>query len=203
GDDPQSWQQIGPEHGEEVSNGVLERLDTNPLEEGRYTLRLFVNRDGGREYRTSFTVDRTPPTAVLSEPKPDQLYVMEDDEQININVLPSDRWNIDRVVFFVDGSPFVTTTVAPYNEAWKIKMQDVGQIEAPETDNWLGFESDDPDVQPGRLRPLGEGGFAAIRTSAGVYFERHRIKAEVYDGAGNKTETTEVTVYVRHKKTEN
>ncbi|MCB0081365.1 MAG: transglycosylase domain-containing protein [Caldilineaceae bacterium] len=203
GDDPQSWQQIGPEHGEEVSNGVLERLDTNPLEEGRYTLRLFVNRDGGREYRTSFTVDRTPPTAVLSEPKPDQLYVMEDDEQININVLPSDRWNIDRVVFFVDGSPFVTTTVAPYNEAWKIKMQDVGQIEAPETDNWLGFESDDPDVQPGRLRPLGEGGFAAIRTSAGVYFERHRIKAEVFDGAGNKTETTEVTVYVRHKKAEN
>lgn len=199
GDEPQSWQQIGPEHGEEVVDGVLERLDTSALEEGRYTMRLFVNRDGGREYRTSFTVDRTPPTAVLSEPKPDQLYVMEDDEQININVLPSDRWNIDRVVFYVDGSAFVTTTVAPYNEAWKISMQDIGQVEAPETQNWLAFESEDPDVQPGRLRPLGEGGFAAIRTSSGVYFERHRIKAEVFDGAGNKTETEEVTVYVRHK----
>ena len=202
GDDPQEWQQIGPEHGETVENNVLERLDTSPLEEGPYTMRLFVNRDGGREYRTSFTIDNTPPTVVLSEPKPDQLYVAEDDEQININVLPNDRWAIDKVVFYIDGSAFVTTTVAPYNERWPIEMQDIGQIEAPETQNWLAFESDDPDIQPGRLRPLGDGGFAAIRTSSGLYLERHKIKVKVYDGAGNISESNEVTVYVRRRPPE-
>ena len=67
---------------------------------GLYTLRLTVNRgDGPRVWTTPVTIDNTPPTAVISEPKPDQLYVMEDDEQININVLPNDTWAVDRVEF--------------------------------------------------------------------------------------------------------
>lgn len=202
GDEPQQWTQIGPEHGDDVSNGVLERFDTTGLEEGLYTMHLFVNRDGGREVRSPFTIDNTPPTVVVSEPKPDQLYVMEDDEQININVLPNDRWAIERVEYFIDGSAFVTTTVAPYNERWRITMQDVNQIEAPETENWLAFESDDSDIVPGRLRPIEDDGFAAIRTSNGLYLERHQIKVRVYDRAGNATESDEITVYVRHKPEE-
>jgi membrane carboxypeptidase/penicillin-binding protein PbpC len=200
GEEPQEWQQIGPEHGETVENGLLERQDTNALGEGIYTMRLFVNRDGGREYKVPFTVDKTPPTAIILEPRPNQLYVAEDDEQINITVDARDRWAIDRVEYFIDGSAFVTSTVAPYNERWRIRMQDVAQIEAPETQNWVpDFPSDDPDVQPGRLRPLGQGGFAAIRTASGVYFERHKIKVRVYDEAGNVTESDEVTVYVRRR----
>jgi hypothetical protein len=124
---------------------------------------------------------------------------MEQDEQINVTAQVSDRWAVDRAVFYIDGSPFVTTTVAPYNERWPIEMRDIAQIEGPQTENWLGFESDDPDVQPGRLLPIGDGGFAAIRTSLGVYFERHIFKVRVYDGAGNMTESDEVTVYVRHE----
>ena len=113
GDDPQEWQQIGPEHGGDIENGVLERWNTEGFEEGVYTIRLFVNRDGGREVRSTFTLDNTPPTVVVSEPKPNQVYVMEQDEQININVLPNDRWAIGRVEYSIDGSTFVTTTVAP------------------------------------------------------------------------------------------
>ena len=198
--DPQAWTPIGSEHGEEVTNGVLERFDTTVLGEGIYTLRLTVNRgDGPREARIPITIDNSSPEVVLSEPKENRLYVMEDDEQININVLVNDTWAVERVVFFMDNNAFATSTVAPYNERWKIRMRDVGQIETGGAENWLAFTSEDPDVQPGRMLPFSDG-FQAIRTSAGVYFESHLIKAVAYDRAGNAKESEEVRVYVRHKK---
>lgn len=202
GFEPQEWTQIGPEHGEEVVNGVLERLDTTVLGEGLYTLRLTVNRgDGPKEWRTPVTIDNTPPNIIITEPKPDRLYVMEDSEQVNINVLVDDTWAVDRVEYFINESGFVTSTVAPYNERWQIRMRDIGQIETGGAQNWIGFESDDPDVQPGRMLEFGDG-FQAIRTSAGVYFESHLIKVIAYDRAGNATEPEEVRIYIRHRKAE-
>jgi hypothetical protein len=124
---------------------------------------------------------------------------MEDDEQINVNVLVNDTWAVERVVYYVNGAEFATSTVAPYNERWKIKMRDIGQIETGAAENWLGFTSDDPDIQPGRMLPFGDG-FQAIRTSAGVYLESYLFKVRAYDGAGNMAESDEVRVYVRHKK---
>ncbi len=199
GSEPTEWTLIGSERGDDVQNGVLQTFDTQGLEDGQYALRLTVNRgDGTRVFTTPITVDNTPPTVVISEPKPDQLYVMEDDEQININVLPNDEWGISQVEFFVDDTAVFTATVAPYNARWEIEMRDVGNIEVPGVENFLGFESDDPDVQPGRqLRQ--EDGFTAIYTQNGVYFEGHLIKAKVYDLAGNEVESDEVRVYVRHK----
>ena len=200
--EPTEWIPIGPEHNNEVVNDVLEVFDTQGLEDGRYTLRLTVNRgDGQRVFTAPVTVENTPPTVVVSEPKPNQLYVMEDDEQININVLPADNTGIGQVVYSIDNSSFVTSTVAPYNERWPIVMRDVQQIEAPGTENWLAFESEDPDIKPGRLLPF-EDGFAAIRTSEGVYLERHVIKVKVIDLAGNEAESEEITVYVRHEPAE-
>ena len=203
GDNPQEWRATTPDITNDVYNAPLGSMNTEGLPEGPYTLRLQVNRfDGLREYRTSITIDNTPPIATISEPKQDRLYVMEEDEQININILPEDRWAIDRVEFFIDGRAFVTTTVAPYNERWPITMQNIGQIEAPQTQNWLGIQSDDDEITPGRIRPIGSGGFAAILTSSGVYLERHKFKARVYDGAGNMTESEEVSVYVRREPDE-
>jgi len=200
--EPQAWTQIGPEHGEEVNNGVLERFDTTALAEGTYTIRLTVNReDGVKEWRTPITIDNSPPNVIISEPKPDRLYVMEDSGQININVLVDDTWAVDRVEYFVNNSRFVLSTVAPYNERWRIVMRDIGQIETGAAQNWLGFESDDPDVQAGRMLEFDDG-FQAIRTSAGVYFEGHLIKVIAYDRAGNAAEPQEVRVYVRHSKAE-
>ena len=199
GTDPQEWIPIGQERGGDVVNGALEVFDTTALEEGPYTLRLTVNRaDGQRVWTTPVTIDNTPPSVVVSEPKPDQLYVLEDDEQINVNVLVNDTWAVDRVEYFIDASGFATRTVAPYNERWPIRMRNIDQVEAPGTENWLGFESDDPDVQPGRARPF-EDGFLAVRTSNGVDFEGHLIKIVVYDRAGNKTESDEIRVYVRKR----
>jgi hypothetical protein len=200
--EPQEWTMIGSERGDEVVNGTLQMFDTNGLEEGSFTLRLTVNRgDGAREMRIPVTIDHTPPTVVVTEPKPDQLYVMEDAEQININALVQDTWAVDRVVFYIDNSAFVTSTVSPYNERWKIQMRDVAQVEQAGTENWLGFPSEDPEVQNGRMLPFGNG-FQAIRTSSGVYFESHVIKVRAVDEAGNETWSDEVRVYVRHKKAE-
>ncbi len=199
GADPSEWIPIGPEHGEEVVNGVLEAFDTTGIEEGFYTLRLTVNRgDGPHVWSTPITIDNSAPTAVISDPRPDRLYVMEVDEQINVNVIANDTWAVDRVEFMIDASTFATTTVAPYNERWKIRMRDVGEIETGGAENWLGFESDDPDVQQGRALRFGDG-FMAIRTAAGVYFESHALKVRVFDRAGNSAESAPVRVYVRRE----
>lgn len=199
GTDPQEWAQIGPEHGHEVENDVLELFDTTGVPEGVYTLRLIVSRpDGPQEWRTPVTIDNTPPSVVVSEPRPDQLYVMERDEQINVNVLANDTWAIDRVEFFVNGQRFATSTVAPYNERWRISMRNIGQIETGGAQNWLGIESNDSEVQPGRALPFGDG-FMAIRTSGGLYLEGHTITVRVYDRAGNVTASEPVRVYVRSR----
>lgn len=196
--DPTEWLQIGPEHGEEVQNGLLERLDTRSLPEGLYTVRLTVNRgDGPLQAAIPVTIDNTPPTIVLTEPRPDQLFVMEQDEQINVNALVNDNLAIDRVEFMIDGSVFVTSTVAPYNERWQITMRDLNSAAGGQP--WPAFPSDDPEVQPGMVATYPDG-FQAIVTNGGVYFEGHLLKAIVYDAAGNSTESAEVRVYVRHKK---
>ena len=198
--EPTEWIRIGDERGDEVQNGVLQTFDTAGLGDGSYTLRLVVNRsDGERVWTTPITVDNTPPTVVLSDPKPDELYVMEEDEQININVLPNDEWGIDKVTYFIDSTAIATSTVAPYNERWTITMRDLQNVEQPGAVNFPGFESDDPDIQPGRQLQYNDG-FIAIRTAGGVYLEGHAIKAVVYDLAGNATESDEVRVYVRHER---
>ena len=169
------------ERGDEVNN-VLERLDTAGLPEGPYTLRLTVNRGDGPKVAPPVTIDNTPPTLVVSEPKPDRLYVMEDDEQINVNVLVNDNWAVDRVEFMIDGTGFGDSTVSPYNERWQITMRDINSAEGGTP--WLGFTSDDPDVQPGTRRNLCRW-LPGRRTSGGVYLEGHTIKVRAFDRAGN------------------
>lgn len=195
--EPTEWQRIGDERGDEVVGGELQLLDTSAFEEGLYTLRLTVNRgDGPRQWTTPITIDKTPPTVVLSEPKADRLYVMEQAEQININALVNDTWAIDRVEFMLDGEVIGTSTVAPFNERWKIEMRDLAVAGG---EAWNAFESDDPEVLPGVIQEF-DGGFAAVRTAGGVYLEGHTIKVIAYDRAGNKVESPEVRVWVRHEK---
>jgi len=200
---PSEWQPIGPEHGNQVENGVLEVLNTDGLGEGLYTMRLLVTRGDGsvREWKTRFTIDKTAPSVVISDPKPDRLYVVEDDEQININAIVNDRWAMDRVEFAIDGNYFVDSTVAPFNERWQITWANLGSVEGPGAENWPGFESDDPDISPGRWRKFGNGS-AIVVTSNGTILQSHVFKVRAVDRAGNVTESEEVRVYVRLKKNE-
>ncbi|MEM7539665.1 MAG: transglycosylase domain-containing protein, partial [Chloroflexota bacterium] len=96
--EPSEWILIGtPDNPNQVSNNSLGVLDTTTYPEGFYTLKLGIRRfDGTREWRTPVTIDNSPPSLVMTEPKEDTLFVMEDDEQININVLVNDQWAVNR-----------------------------------------------------------------------------------------------------------
>ncbi len=198
--EPGSWTQIGPDHTEPVENGALEYINTASFGEGLYTLRLLVTQGDGnvRQWTTPVTIDNTRPTVVISDPQPNRLYVMEDDEQINVNALANDGWAMDRVEFLRNGVEFAESTVSPFNERWKITMQNV-TVEGGETQNWLAFPSDDPDIMPGRIRNFGDG-FAGVLTGNATYLESHLFKVRAIDRAGNVAESEEVRIYVRQKK---
>lgn len=136
---PQTWQQIGPDHYNQVDRNVLEYWDTAGLN-GAYSLRLTVIENSGalRQSAIPITIDNTPPTIKLTQPANGRAYVKEDDEWVNINALATDDWAMDRVVFYLDDTPFFTTTVAPYNIKWTITMSDTvpnpddGEVRATE-----------------------------------------------------------------------
>ncbi len=202
----QSGTQIGGERGDEVVNGRCKRSTPSPFGEGLYTLRLTVNRPEGPRQggQHPVTIDNTPPSVVLSEPVADRLYVMEDDEQININAIVNDTWAVGRVEFFMDGQRIVVgSTVSPYNERWKITMRDQALVDGGVA--WPAFVSDDPEVQPGTILEYGDG-FAAARTAGGVNLEGHTIKVIGLRRAGNGgqqgRERRSARVCVRHKKDE-
>jgi hypothetical protein len=196
--EPAEWTMIGSERGDEVQNNVLQQLDTRALGEGLYTLRLTVNRgDGPKVSTVPVTIDNTAPTIVVTEPKGDRLYVMERDEQINVNALANDNLAIGRVVFMMDGQFFGESTVSPYNQRWDITMRDINSAAGGQP--WPAFASDDLDIQPGLAVTYGDG-FQAVVTNGGVYLEGHEIRVVAYDAAGNAAQSEPIRVYVRHEK---
>ena len=213
---PQNWQQIGPDHYNQVDKGVLEYWDTTGLN-GPYTLRLSVIENSGnvRQVAIPLTVDNTPPTIHLSTPENGRVYVMEDDEWVNINALATDDWSMDRVVFYLDDSPLITTTVAPYSAKWTITMSDtIPSLNMPPITAMKPITNPDGTVtmqeqvistvsvdeqDPTRIILRLDNGFGIIHDSKG-YTETHTIKAVAYDAAGNKAESTPIRIFVIHKE---
>ncbi len=123
---PAEWKQLGSDHTSPVQGAPLEFWDTTQEPEGLYTLQLTVVRgDQSIERQTTqVTVDNTPPEVDILNPEPDKLYVMEDDEWINIQVDARDNYSMDRVEFYLDNQKIGETTVAPYTMRWNIVMSD-------------------------------------------------------------------------------
>lgn len=123
---PTEWQQLGVDHNNQVQNAPLEFWDTTNEEEGLYTLQLTVVKgDQGLERKSvQVTVDNTPPTVEVINPEPNQVYVMEDDEWINIQVDAVDNLSMNRVEYFLDNRKIGESTVAPYTMRWNIVMTD-------------------------------------------------------------------------------
>ena len=213
---PQTWTQIGPDHYNQVDKGVLEYWDVSGLS-GPYTLRLSVVENSGnvRQVAIPITVDNTPPTVVLSTPENGKVYVKEDDEWVNINALATDDWAMDRVVFYLDDTPLITTTVSPYSAKWTITMSDTvptldmepitARVPITQPDGTVTYEQRpistveaDPD-DPNRIILTATNGFGIIHDTKG-YTETHVIKAVAYDVAGNKAESQPVRIFVIHKE---
>ncbi len=120
---PAEWIQIGPDHGNQVDNGVLEYWDVTGLD-GLYSLQLTVvdHSQALRQATIQVTVDNITPTVELNYPPEGKTYIYRKDEWININAEVSDNYAIGRVEFYRNDEeqPFAVRTVVPYNVNWPI-----------------------------------------------------------------------------------
>jgi hypothetical protein len=220
---PDQWIAIGPEHGEQISNGLLETWDTTGFE-GMYTLRLSVlqNSGGVATNEVQVVVDNTPPTVKIVHPQNNQPYIKEDDELVSITADAQDEWEMDRVEFYLDGAKLGESTVAPYSLRWTITMSDVvPTLAAPVTGTRVITNTDGTvtieeyiarqtkteeytrrDGSKGRRIVLTtDSGFGAIADS-GTLTETHRIHLKAFDRAGNEAQSEPVTIRVSHKPKE-
>jgi len=213
---PQNWQQIGPDHYNQVDKGILEYWDTAGLN-GPYTLRLTVIENNGnvRQVAIPLTIDNTAPSILLTTPENGRIYSKEDDEWVNLNALATDDWSMDRVVFFLDDSPLITTTVSPYGAKWTITMSDtVPSLDMPPIVSTETITNADGSVttrekiistvkadpqEPSRIILTLDNGFGIIHDTHG-YTETHTFKAVAFDAAGNKAESTTIRIFVIHKE---
>jgi membrane peptidoglycan carboxypeptidase len=120
---PAQWVQIGPDHGNQVGNGLLEFWDVTGLD-GLYSLQLTVvdHSQAVRQSTIQVTVDNTPPEIDLTYPIENSLYVFGQDEWVNVNAEVVDNYAINRVEFFRNDeeAPFAVRSVPPYNVNWTL-----------------------------------------------------------------------------------
>jgi len=125
GMNPTEWTQIGPDHGNQVDQNVLEFLDTTGLSDGLYTLQLQVvgHDQSVRQYPIQLTIDNTPPRVDLTYPTEGSAYTYGFDEWVNINAEIRDVYSIGRVEFYKndEATPFNVRTMAPFNINWKLE----------------------------------------------------------------------------------
>ncbi len=220
---PDQWRQIGPEHGEQISNGPLEFWDTTGFD-GLYTLRLVVMENSGNvvTYESPVVVDNAPPTVKIVHPGPDEKYVMEDDEFVSITADAQDAWEMDRVEFYLDERKLGESTVAPYSIRWTITMSNTvprlgntimatrvitnadGSLtleEYVERETKVERYKRADGTQGERIVMTTASGYGAIYES-GVLTETHTIYVKAFDRAGNETKSEPVRILVMHKPKE-
>ncbi|MBC7224693.1 MAG: Ig-like domain-containing protein, partial [Anaerolineae bacterium] len=190
---------------------------------GLYTLQLRVVQNSGnvRDAAIQVYVDNITPTAKIIHPDDGDLYIMEDDEWVNIQVDATDNVYLDRVEFYMDGQRIGESTVSPFSHRWTIAMSDTipipgfaitrteqvvdefGQItERTITETEVITSTLLVDGQEIiRYTQVFSGGRAIISDTLG-YTETHVIHVVAYDAAGNSVETEKVRFYVMHKPKE-
>ncbi len=217
---PNEWIPIGPEHGNQVTNDILEVWDTAGFD-GLYTLRLAVlGHDGSvQTNEVRVVVDNTPPKVEIVHPKDGDRYIMEDDELVSITADAQDAWEMDRVEFYLDSRKIGESTVAPYSIRWTIAMSNVLPTFGPRitemrpvtnTDGTVELKEvvvEETKVEP-YTRPDGtkgertvwmhESGRGVI-VEGSVITETHTIKVKAFDRAGNEAESKPVQIWVGHK----
>lgn len=124
GMNPTEWMQIGPDHGNQVDQNVLEFLDTTGIPDGLYTLQIqVVGQDQSvRQFPIQLTVDNTPPVVDLTYPVEGSEYQYGFDEWVNINAEINDNYAVGRVEFYKNDEeqPFNVRTMAPFNINWTL-----------------------------------------------------------------------------------
>lgn len=124
---PTEWQQIGPDHGEQVDQGPLENWDTSALD-GLFSLRLTAFRNNGDTQISVLpvTVDNISPTIKIIYPNSGDTYEYGQDEWVNIQLDVQDNIAIGTVQLFVDDKPepWSTHRAPPYGDKWLLDSGD-------------------------------------------------------------------------------
>lgn len=121
---PSSFQQIGPDHYNQVSGSTLEQWNTEGLE-GIYTLQLNVVEHSGnsRQLYVPVFVDNISPTIKVTYPYTDDVFIAikeGDSDRIRIQAEATDNAAMGHVEFFMDGNSLGVSSVAPYHLLWPI-----------------------------------------------------------------------------------
>ncbi len=210
---PSSWTQIGGDHNNPVDNGYLETWDVSGLA-GLYTLQLTAV-DGAQQARQStiqVTVDNVPPEVTVGHPEEMAGYSQEGDEYVNIQADATDNVSMKRVDFYVDDKKIASTTIAPFNQKWVIKMKDL----KIKPGKWISFTesfTDDQGIHIDRTIPMTaeildpsgitvtqvfSNGLSVISGTTTIT-EVHTIHVVAIDQAGNEMESDRVHILVSHK----
>jgi hypothetical protein len=227
GIDPTQWTQIGADHRERVDNGTLETWDVSGLD-GLYTLKLtVVDRSGRlREAAIQVIVDNQPPTVRFVNPANGAIYSPEKDEWVSIGVDANDNASMSRVEFYVDGAYIGASTVAPFNKKWTLKMMDTltptlaaaasvtptrpitvsRTITNPDNsiviEQLVGTVAKVTTPNPAITAVFTNGVILVSNTvtlpNTPGFVESHVIKVIAIDAAGNRTESTPITIFVQH-----
>jgi membrane carboxypeptidase/penicillin-binding protein len=224
---PSAWIQIGGDHHDQRDNAPLDYWDVSELN-GLYTLQLRVveNSQNYKDATIQVTVDNISPTVKLVHPPDGKVYVMEDDEYVNIKADTTDNVSMDRVEFYLDNRLIDTSTVAPYSKKWVIVMSDTLPIEGFAITSTVPITNPDgtvgervitytqvttntyPLVRPDGVITEGinytqvfSDGMTIISNTLG-YTETHLIHVVAYDAAGNSAKSEKVRILVVHEEEE-
>lgn len=196
GMNPSTWIQVGSNHPTPVTNGLLETWDVSQLD-GLYTIQLTVLEHSGSYQRSTVqvTVDNTPPQAEVIHPDDGDIYIMEDDEYVNIQIDARDNVSMGKVEFYLDDRQIGLSTVAPYSKRWTIVMSDT--VLSPDLEGTQVITVGEEII----LSQVFTSGLGIISSTVG-YTETHMIHAVAYDSAGGKIETSKVRIFIVHKEDE-
>ncbi len=124
---PTEWQQIGPDHGDQIDQGPLEFWDVSQLD-GLYSLRLtvFRNNNDTQTAVVPVTVDNITPTIKIIYPDNNAEYFFGQDEWVNIQLDVEDNVAIGRVELYVDDKPepWSIRNAPPYGDKWLLDAGD-------------------------------------------------------------------------------
>jgi penicillin-binding protein 1C len=228
GIDPTQWTQLGGDSNSRVDGGNLGQWDVSGLD-GLYTLQLTVISRGGTPTTSSVQVivDNQAPTVKITYPTNNQIYSPEKDEWVSIGVDAVDNSAMGRVEFYVDGAFVGSSTIAPFNKKWTIKMLDTmtPTLTAsaavtptkPITITQMITNADGTVIKelvPGTVAKVTTpnpaitavftNGVVIISNTVAVpnspgFTESHTIKVIAFDAAGNRTESQPITIYIQHQ----
>lgn len=119
---PLNWLQLGEDRTSPVRGGVLAEWDTSELS-GLYTLQIIAVEADGQVYTAlvHVTVDNELPVGEVVYPQQGQVFSGSLSDELALHVEAQDGFDVERVVFFVDGEEVGHADAEPFSIRWRMR----------------------------------------------------------------------------------